>query len=77
MCTPINYEEGRKARKGYVVSQHYAGLSNNITPDTAMKIFLPPIINDKMEIQRPLPKDRKEWVRGWNDEVAEELNKEK
>jgi len=67
-----DYEAGQQDRKGFVNSQGYAGISRNITAEDATLLFWPPITNDMMQVARPMPKDRKEWVEGWNDEKSEE-----
>jgi len=67
------YEEGRQARQGFITSQGYMGLSRNITAKDAMKVFLPPVPQDMMQVQRPLPAGNKKWINGWEDAKADEF----
>ncbi len=66
------YEEGRRDRNRFLFSQGFASLSRNITATDAMRLFLPPVKNDMVQMSRPLPKPFQDWVDGWNDCKAEE-----
>jgi len=66
------YQQGRQDCQGFIKSQGYMGLSRNILAKDAMKVFLPPVPQDMMQVQRPLPKPYADWVKGWKDAKAEE-----
>ena len=65
-----DYEEGKSAHRVYHASQAFAGLSRHITAEDAAKLFLPNVPQDMMQVSRPLPKARQEWIRGWKDAEA-------
>lgn len=66
------YEAGRLARKGWVKSPVWRQFDPNTPGELAMKLFLPPVPQDLMQVARPLPRSHAEWLRGWNDEKATE-----
>ena len=66
------HQQGKQDRIGFVKSQGYGSLSRDISAKDAMKVFLPPIANNLMQLSRPLPKDYQDWVNGWEDQKATE-----
>ena len=66
-----DFVAGRRARRAFVTSVLYAAYDNALPPEEAMKLFLPPVSESLVQIARPLPQDRQDWIRGWEEERAE------
>ncbi len=66
------YEQGRSDRKAFVTSQGFSSISRTIRGEDALLIFFPNVQQDLMQVARPMPPDRKEWLKGWDDEKTEE-----
>lgn len=66
------YLKGKRDRRAFVDSDNYAQYENNIPVADAMKLFMPNVPQDLMQIQRPLPAMWQAWVNGWKDQSAEE-----
>jgi len=64
---------GEEAYKVYRESQAYAGLSRNIKPEDAIKLFFPNVEESMMQVSSPLPKNRRDWITGWKAAAKEEL----
>jgi len=65
-----DYMEGVRAAQSYFNGQGYAGYTRNIRAEDAIKLFLPPVVEMMTQISMPLPKPRKDWLRGFNEEKA-------
>jgi hypothetical protein len=62
-----DYLEGYKAGEQYHNSPCYASYARDITGEQAIKLFKPPITESPMMVASPLPKDRRDWIEGFND----------
>lgn len=65
----INYLEGVRAAQSYYKSHGY-GYIKNIRAEDAIKLFLPPVKEMMSQISTPLPKPRKDWIKGFKEEQA-------
>lgn len=64
-----HYLEGVRAAQGYYGS-HCHGFSMNIKAEDAIRIYWPPVEEQMVQYQSPLPKPRKDWIRGFKEEQA-------
>ena len=65
-----HYLEGVRCARAFYYSGHYGGLDQNIRAEDAIKLFLPPV-NEAMNLfQTPMPKPRKDWIKGFKEEQA-------
>lgn len=67
MSKSEHYEAGRQAHHEYYNSQAYSGLSRGISASDAIKLFFPNVEESMMQVSSPLPKKRREWIKGWED----------
>lgn len=63
----MTYEQGQIDYIAWMTSPTYAQFNHDASPRTVMKLFLPPVPEDAMQVSRPLPKPYQEWLRGFND----------
>jgi len=70
--------QGRKDFRAYRSSPSYSGIQNafDIDAKDIMKLFWPPVKESMSQVQSPLPKDRREWLRGWELERQEAQKQE-
>lgn len=61
------YEQGKRDHAAYLESKIYASFPRDLNARDGMRIFLPCIIQPQLMMATPLPKERLEWMRGWND----------
>ena len=59
-------KQGMKDCDHFFQSQGFAGISRSITGEDAVKLFWPNTTEARMEISRPMDKDRKHWIDGFN-----------
>lgn len=71
-----HYLEGVRAAKTYYNSQGFAGYTRDIRAEDAIKLFLPPVIEMMTQISMPLPKPRKDWIKGFREEQAAILSED-
>lgn len=71
-----DYEEGREAAEQYFNSRCYAQFTRDITGEHAIKFFKPPVNESLMMVYSPMPKDRAEWMKGFDDWKAENIKGE-
>ena len=62
------YECGKHDYRAWVTSKHFAALNHDAHAEDVIRLFLPPIPQDLMQIARPLPHHIQEWLRGFEDE---------
>lgn len=62
------YEQGRHDYHAWIQSKHFAPLSKDAPSDCVMKLFLPPVPQDLMQMYRPLPKQYLDWLQGFERE---------
>ena len=65
-----HYLEGVRSAQIYHRSQAYASLTREVRAEDAIKLFLPPVNEMLTQISTPLPKPRKDWIRGFKEEQA-------
>lgn len=66
----INYQAGARAAMAVYNSPNYAWITKPMNPRDAMRLFLPPVNEMRMEMQMPLPQDRQDWMKGFEEEQA-------
>ena len=62
------YLMGKNDYYAWSRSQQFSQFNQNTPPEIIMKLFLPPIPQDMMQISRPLPFIYQEWLRGFEEE---------
>lgn len=67
-----HYEEGREARRRFLQSDQFKPFHQDMPGRDAMRLFLPCVPQDMIQVARPLPPRWGEWVRGWDNERAAE-----
>jgi len=65
-----SYEQGRQDRRAFTTSNLYAQFDPDISARDAMRLFMPPVPEDLMQVQRPLPPRWANWCKGWEDEAC-------
>ena len=65
-----HYLEGARAAQLYYNSQGYASLTRFIRAEEAIKLFLPPVTEALVQYVTPMPKPRKDWMKGFKEEQA-------
>ena len=65
-----NYLEGVRAAQSYYRSQGFGGFSRNVRAEDAIKLFLPPVTEALVQYVAPMPKPRKDWIKGFKEEQA-------
>lgn len=63
-----HYLEGVRAAQTFYGSKYYGGFDQNIKAEDAIKIFLPPVVEYLTQVSSPLPKPRKDWIKGFKEE---------
>jgi len=64
----IDYLEGARACQVFYKSKQFAGFTRPIHAEDAAKLFLPPITEYLTQVTSPLPKPRKDWIKGFREE---------
>ena len=65
-----HYFEGVRACQSYYNSQGFAGLSRYVRAEEAIKLFMPPVNEQLIQVSTPLPKPRRDWIKGFKEEQA-------
>ena len=65
-----DYLQGVRAAQAYYNSQGYGALTRHVRAEDAIKLFLPPVAEMMVQYVAPLPKPRKDWIRGFKEEQA-------
>ena len=65
------FEQGREDCKKYYESQAFAGLTRNVVPEQAIKLFWPPVEEQLVQMVMPMPKPRQKWIAGFRKEQTE------
>ena len=63
-----DYLAGVRAAQAYYNSQVFAGYTKDIKAEDAIKLFLSPVKEMLTQISMPLPKPRKDWIKGFKEE---------
>lgn len=62
------FKEGQRAATYYYRVYYPAGYIRDANPELVIKLFLPPVEEQLMQISTPLPKNRKKWISGFKKE---------
>jgi len=65
-----HYLEGVRSAQVFYHSKYYSGLDRNLRAEDAIKLFLPPVVEFLVQTESPLPKPRKDWLKGYKEEQA-------
>lgn len=68
MDSENHFEQGQKACREYYASQAFAGLTRGVKAEEAIKLFLPPVDEQLIQVAMPLPKPRQKWLAGFRKE---------
>lgn len=63
-----HYLEGVRAAQAYYGSQGFSNLTRTIRAEDAIKLFWPPVEEYLTQVSSPLPKPRKDWIKGFKEE---------
>jgi hypothetical protein len=69
-----DYLDGARAAQYYYHSQAYGSLTRYVKAEDAMRLFWPPVEESMMQVQTPLPKPRRDWIKGFKEEQVNILN---
>ena len=62
---------GREAFHGMHGSAHFAWLPRPIPADIAARYCLPPVASSGLQMEQPLPRERREWLAGYEAAARE------
>lgn len=62
----MNFEQGQRDRIAWDTSPQFAQFSRATAVRDIMRLFLPPVPEDAMQVSCPLPKPYRDWIRGFN-----------
>jgi hypothetical protein len=62
--------EGARAAQAYYTSPGFAGYPRYIRAEDAARLFLPPLLEQSVQMSTPLPKPRCDWLQGFKEEQA-------
>ena len=65
-----HYLEGVRAAQSFYRSRYYGGFDRNIKAEDAIKFFWPPVEESLIQYTAPIPKPRKDWIKGFKEEQA-------
>ena len=65
-----DYLAGVRAAQNYYHSQGFSSYTRNVRAEDAIKLYLPPVKEMLTQISSPLPKPRKDWIKGFKEEQA-------
>lgn len=63
-----DYKDGARAAIEFYNSVHFVWVVKPVLPEDAMRLFLPPVEQQMMQVQTPMPKPRKDWLKGFKEE---------
>lgn len=63
-----DYDDGVAACKNYYKGQGFSGYTVNVRAEDAIKLYLPPVVEYMTQVSSPLPKARKDWIKGFKNE---------
>jgi len=63
-----NKEQGAYDANAFYTWRAYASLPRDIRAEEAIKLFLPPVTETMVQYVAPMPKDRKDWIKGFKQE---------
>lgn len=66
MSDDPDYQAGVEAYSVWITSPMFAQFDRNARAEDVMKWFLPPVPQDMMQMQRPLPPQYAQWLAGFN-----------
>ena len=62
--------EGVRAAQCYYNGQGFGGFTRQVRAEDAIKLFLPPVTEALVQYVAPMPKHRKDWIKGFKEEQA-------
>ena len=65
-----DYLQGVRDCQNYYHGQGFAGYTRNVRAEDAIKLFLPPVQEYLTQVSSPLPKPRRDWIKGFKEEQA-------
>ena len=68
--TNEDYLNGVRAAQNYYNSKMFAGFVRDVQAKDAIRLFLPPVVEYLTQVASPLPKPRKDWIKGFKEEQA-------
>ncbi len=69
--------EGAKAADYYYNSQGFSALTRDVMAEDAVKLFLPPLVESLTQVAAPMPKNRKDWIKGFKQRQLKILEENK
>lgn len=63
------YMQGVRAAQSYH-SAHGYGFERNVRGEDVIKMYLPPVEEYMTQMASPMPKPRRDWIRGFEEEQA-------
>ena len=67
--------DGVRAAQNYY-SAHGYGFAKYVKAEDVIKMYLPPVVEHLTQISSPLPKPRKDWIRGFREEQVNILSRD-
>lgn len=64
-----DYLDGARAAQHYHKAHGY-GYAKNVRGEDVIKLYLPPVVEYLTQVSSPMPKPRKDWIKGFNEEQA-------
>lgn len=68
-----DYEEGQNAAWQYHNLPAFASFSRDVDGSEAIKLFKPPVNESMVMVSTPIPKNRADWIKGFNDWKKENM----
>lgn len=68
-----DYIDGAHAAEAYYSSQGFASYTRFVRAEDAIKLFLPPVNEAMIQTSTPMPKPRRDWMKGFTDRQKELL----
>ena len=70
MVNNKDYLDGVRCCQSYYNGQAFSGYTRNIKAEDAIRLYKPPVVEYLTQVSSPLPKPRKDWIRGFEEEQA-------
>ena len=71
-----HYLQGVRAAQAIYKSVHYGWITKPMNPRDAMRLFWPPVDEQLVQFQTPLPPDRQAWLKGFEEEQTAIIEEE-
>lgn len=63
------YMQGVRAAQSYYAS-HSHGFDRHVRAEDVIKMYMPPVEEYLTQVSSPMPKPRKDWIKGFEEEQA-------